>query len=66
MTRMVPRGTHDYSKLIKPSELARALRASGFEIGDISGLTYNPLTRRYKLGKDVDVNYFIYARPTSR
>lgn len=66
VTRMVPRGTHDYSKLIKPSELARALRASGFEIGDISGLTYNPLTRRYKLGKDVDVNYFIYARPTSR
>jgi 2-polyprenyl-6-hydroxyphenyl methylase/3-demethylubiquinone-9 3-methyltransferase len=55
--RMLPRGTHDYAKFIKPSELAAWARRAGFTQGELSGMSYNPLTRNYRLGRDVDVNY---------
>lgn len=57
---MLPRGTHDYSKFIKPSELEQAARAAGLLLQDISGMTYNPIFQSYKLGKDIDVNYLMY------
>lgn len=58
--RMLPRGTHDYSKFIKPSELASWARNSGFEQGELKGMTYSPFTRNYSLGQDVDVNYLMH------
>ncbi len=61
--KLLPRGTHDYARFIKPSELARWLREAGLELCDITGMTYNPLTRRYRLHpRDVDVNYLVHAR----
>lgn len=57
---MLPRGTHDYRKFIKPSELGAMARSTGLELQKITGLSYNPLTRRYSLGDDVDVNYMMY------
>jgi 2-polyprenyl-6-hydroxyphenyl methylase / 3-demethylubiquinone-9 3-methyltransferase len=56
---LLPRGTHDYRRFIKPSELARASRDSALRPEELIGLTYNPLTRRYKLGRDCDVNYLL-------
>lgn len=58
---MIPRGTHDYKKFIKPSELASAVRANQMEVIDITGMTYNPLTRHYRLDRDVDVNYLMHC-----
>ena len=58
---LVPRGTHDYRKFVRPSELARAVRDAGLVMQEIVGMTYNPLTRRATLGADVDVNYFLLA-----
>jgi len=61
---MLPRGTHDYRKFIKPSELGAMARANGLALQKMTGLGYNPLTRRYQLGEDVDVNYMMYfTRP---
>jgi 2-polyprenyl-6-hydroxyphenyl methylase/3-demethylubiquinone-9 3-methyltransferase len=60
--RLLPRGTHEYAKLIRPSELAAHCRSAGLEVEDITGMTYNPLTRAYALGRDVDVNYLMAAR----
>ena len=57
--RLLPRGTHDFKKFIRPSELGAWSRAAGLNVQDIIGLTYNPLTKRYKLEADVDVNYMI-------
>ena len=57
--QMLPRGTHDYSKFIKPSELAGWIREANLDMQDITGLHYNPLTRRYWLGPNVDVNYMV-------
>ena len=59
--KMLPKGTHEFKKFIRPSELANHVRSAGFELKDITGMTYNPLTKRYKLGRDVDVNYLMYA-----
>jgi len=59
---MLPRGTHEYQKLIKPSELERMCRAARLRIAEFTGMHYNPLTRRYWLGPGVDVNYIAYAR----
>lgn len=59
---MLPQGTHDYSRFIKPAELAAWCRANASHLVDITGLRYNPITRRYALGRDVDVNYFVHAR----
>ncbi|MCV6627480.1 MAG: bifunctional 2-polyprenyl-6-hydroxyphenol methylase/3-demethylubiquinol 3-O-methyltransferase UbiG [Cellvibrionaceae bacterium] len=61
--RWLPKGTHEYSKFIRPSELAACIRAAGLELVDITGMTYNPLLKRYKLNAhDVDVNYLVHAR----
>lgn len=57
--RLLPRGTHEFKKFIRPSELGAWCRAADLEVRDIIGLTYNPLTRRYKLEADVEVNYMI-------
>jgi 2-polyprenyl-6-hydroxyphenyl methylase/3-demethylubiquinone-9 3-methyltransferase len=60
--RLLPRGTHEYAKFIKPSELAAICRAAGLAVVDIIGMTYNPLGRTYALGRDTDVNYILHAR----
>ena len=57
---MLPRGTHDYRKFIKPSELAAWARHTRLELGELRGMSYNPLTQQYKLGSDVDVNYLMH------
>ena len=62
---LLPRGTHDYAKFIKPSELARHCRAAGLEVREMTGLTYNPLTTNYSLSRDTDVNYLIHATRNS-
>ena len=62
--RMLPRGTHDYAKLIKPSELASWSRQVNLELKDQIGMGYNPLTKRYFLQNNVDVNYIAcYCKP---
>ena len=61
LLRMLPKGTHDYAKLIRPSELSASLRQHGFRVVDITGMTYNPLADRYKLSRDTDVNYLAHA-----
>ncbi len=57
--RMLPKGTHDYNKFIRPSELDRWIRAAGLKTKEITGLNYNPLTQIYKLSSNVDVNYMV-------
>jgi 2-polyprenyl-6-hydroxyphenyl methylase / 3-demethylubiquinone-9 3-methyltransferase len=59
--RLLPRGTHEYARFITPSELARHCRDAGLSVADVTGMTYNPLTRVYALGRDVDVNYLLAA-----
>ena len=61
LLQMLPRGTHDFAKFIKPSELTRWCKQSGLEPDELTGMTYNPLTRHYALGRDTDVNYLIRA-----
>jgi 2-polyprenyl-6-hydroxyphenyl methylase/3-demethylubiquinone-9 3-methyltransferase len=61
--RMLPKGTHEYGKFIRPAELGQWIREAGLEIDQMTGLTYNPLTKTYKLVEsDVSVNYMICAR----
>lgn len=61
--KLLPKGTHDYEKFIKPSELAQFIRRAGLEVVDISGITYNPISKHYALSAtDVSVNYLIHAR----
>ncbi len=59
---MLPKGTHEYRRFIKPSELAAVIRANQLEVLDITGMTYNPLTRHYRLGSDIDVNYLMHCQ----
>lgn len=61
IVRLLPRGTHRYDRFIRPSELCAWLRENGLEVGDISGLHYNPLTRSVMLGGNVKVNYLVHA-----
>jgi 2-polyprenyl-6-hydroxyphenyl methylase/3-demethylubiquinone-9 3-methyltransferase len=58
---MLPRGTHDYRKFIKPSELSAWCRKAGLDVGSLTGMSYNPLTKCYSLGSDVAVNYILHA-----
>ncbi|MCK0506422.1 bifunctional 2-polyprenyl-6-hydroxyphenol methylase/3-demethylubiquinol 3-O-methyltransferase UbiG [Aromatoleum anaerobium] len=60
--KLLPRGTHDYVRFIKPSELARHCRQAGLEIAELLGMSYSPLTSVYSLGNDTDVNYLIHAK----
>ena len=57
ITRLLPRGTHEYLKFIRPSELARWGREAGLELIDLTGITYNPLTRSFRLSSNTDINY---------
>ena len=57
---LLPKGTHEYSKLIKPSELAGWIRKSGLILKETIGLSYNPITDHYWLGKDIQVNYMVH------
>jgi len=59
---LLPKGTHDYARFIKPSELARWCRDSALATDELIGMTYNPLTQRYRLGRDCDVNYLVRCR----
>jgi 2-polyprenyl-6-hydroxyphenyl methylase/3-demethylubiquinone-9 3-methyltransferase len=59
--KLLPRGTHDYAKFIKPSELFRWSKSVGLEPDELIGMTYNPLSRRYRLGSDTDVNYLTHC-----
>ena len=56
---LLPKGTHEYARLIKPSELADWVRAGELELAQMKGMTYNPFTEVYSLGRDTDVNYMI-------
>jgi 2-polyprenyl-6-hydroxyphenyl methylase / 3-demethylubiquinone-9 3-methyltransferase len=56
---LLPKGTHDYARFIKPSELARWTRAAALRTDELVGMTYNPITRRYRLEGDCDVNYLV-------
>lgn len=60
--RLLPRGTHDYLRFIRPSELAASARKAGLDIASATGIHYGPLTRRYWLGPGLDVNYLCHAR----
>ena len=59
--KMLPKGTHEYKKFIKPSELGNYVRQAGLEMKELTGMTYNPLIKEYKLGRDVDVNYLMHT-----
>lgn len=64
LMKMLPRGTHDYAKFIKPSELDQWARAAGLELIDLKGITYNPFNGLFSQSQDVDVNYMVhYKRP---
>jgi 2-polyprenyl-6-hydroxyphenyl methylase/3-demethylubiquinone-9 3-methyltransferase len=60
IARALPRGTHDYLKFIRPSELARWGREAGLELRDLTGIAYNPLTRAFRLSRGTDVNYLAH------
>lgn len=58
---MLPKGTHDYRKFIKPSELSAWCRQAGLDVAGMTGMSYNPLSKRYWLNSDVSVNYILHA-----
>ena len=60
---MLPKGTHEYEKFLKPSELAQAARKAELEVTDITGMNYNLISKQYKLGSDIDVNYLMTCKP---
>lgn len=60
--KLLPRGTHDYAKFIRPAELARYGREAGLTVDEVIGMTYNPLTNIYALGTNTDVNYLMRTR----
>ena len=62
---MLPRGTHEYAKMIRPSELAASCREAGLDLVGIKGMEYNPITKRYALTTDTSVNYMLAARKFS-
>ncbi len=62
LLELLPKGTHDFAKFIRPSELDRWIRAAGLTSRNITGLSYNPFTKTYKLGRDVDVNYMVCSQ----
>ena len=60
--KLLPKGTHDYAKFIKPSELSRYVRNAGLDVEELIGMRYNPFTQIYALGRDTDVNYLMRTR----
>jgi 2-polyprenyl-6-hydroxyphenyl methylase / 3-demethylubiquinone-9 3-methyltransferase len=66
LARVLPRGTHEYSKFIRPSELARWGRKAGLELRDLIGISYNPIMRSFRLAPNTDVNYLAhFSRPAT-
>ncbi len=63
LLNLLPRGTHDYAKFIKPSELGQYCRNAGLDVADLTGMSYNPLSKTYSLGRDCSVNYMIACQP---
>lgn len=64
LLKMVPKGTHEYKTFIKPSELSQTARAAGLELQGMVGIEYNPFSKRFTLGKDIDINYIAaFQRP---
>ena len=63
---LLPKGTHDWARFIKPSEIAAWSRRVGLDLIELIGMTYNPLTRQYRLGQDVSVNYLMALRRWER
>ncbi len=63
--RMLPKGTHDYAKFLKPSELSRWSKSVNLEPDDLIGMTYNPINGKYSLGANTDVNYLMHAVRTA-
>ncbi len=59
---MLPKGTHDYRRFVKPSELAKWVRENGRQVADISGLEYHPLSGDHRLGSKPEINYLLHAR----
>ncbi|MEH6356306.1 MAG: bifunctional 2-polyprenyl-6-hydroxyphenol methylase/3-demethylubiquinol 3-O-methyltransferase UbiG [Marinobacter sp.] len=59
---LLPKGTHEWKKFIRPSEMSDHLRSAGLDIRELTGMTYNLLTKVYKLGRNVDVNYMMHAK----
>lgn len=59
--QLLPKGTHDYAKFIKPSELTRWAKAVGLNVDEIIGMSYNPFAKSYSLGRDTDVNYLVHT-----
>ncbi len=62
LLRLLPKGTHEYARFLRPAELARFARRAGLHVEEILGMSYNPLTRTYSLGNDTSVNYLLRAR----
>jgi len=62
LLRLLPKGTHEYARFIRPSELAKACRDAGLALHDTRGMEYNPITRRYWLSGDTSVNYLVSCR----
>jgi 2-polyprenyl-6-hydroxyphenyl methylase/3-demethylubiquinone-9 3-methyltransferase len=60
--QLLPRGTHDYAKFIKPSELAAMCRSTGLSVTGVIGMTYSPFSKSYALGSDAEVNYILHCR----
>ena len=60
--RLLPMGTHQYARLIRPSELSRWARAAGLELADLAGLEYDPASRKARISNDVSVNYLAHYR----
>lgn len=65
LLKMLPAGTHDYAKFIRPAELAQYCRNAGLDLSDITGMSYNPLSKTYSLGQDTGVNYLVACRKAS-
>lgn len=65
LLKMLPAGTHDYAKFIRPAELAQYCRNAGLDLSDITGMSYNPLSKTYSLGRDTGVNYLVACRKAS-
>ena len=63
--KLLPKGTHEYSRFIRPSELARWCRDAGLDVAASKGLQYNPLSQRYSLSEDTSVNYLFACRKRS-
>jgi 2-polyprenyl-6-hydroxyphenyl methylase / 3-demethylubiquinone-9 3-methyltransferase len=59
--KLLPRGTHDYAKFLRPSELTHYCRDAGLAVADLVGMTYNPFSRTYSLGSDTTINYLVHA-----